>query len=397
MKRLIPVVAVLTAMPLAAQAPSPALTAPAPAPPAPAARWSADALATLHKWVAAAPDDALPALDASALEAAERVGEAAAVDRAADALALKLATMQLTGCCGAASHAGWHIPDTDRTSDLPARIAAALAGGALDRFFAGLAPRHPDYAALRAAYATEPDAARKATLGRNMERWRWLPNTLGGDPDSRMLLVNTAAFEVRYWADGKLIGRWPVVNGKVSSPTPIFAARVSGVTFNPWWDIPANIVREGIGSLAARNPAAARAKGYVWRGGKFRQRPGPNNSLGLMKLVMPNPFNIYLHDTPSKSLFARPVRAFSHGCVRVSDALGFAATLLAPTLDRAGVDRIVAGGQTTTVALPQPIPVYIAYFTAGVGPDGQVTTYPDIYGRDGAMGDRKDNKPFCAA
>ena len=360
-------------------------------------RWSAAHLAQLHHWVAAAPEDALPPPDASALETAERVGDAAAVDRAADALALRLASQHLLGCCGAAAHAGWHIPDTDTTADLPARISEALAGGGLDPFFAGLRPPSPDYAALREAYASERDPARRAVLARNMERWRWLPRDLAQGPAGAFLLVNTAAFEVRYWEGGTLVGRWPVVNGKVSSPTPIFSARVTGVTFNPWWEIPPNIVREGIGALAARNPAAARAKGYVWSAGRFRQRPGPTNSLGLMKLVMPNPFNVYLHDTPAKSLFAKPVRAFSHGCIRVSDALGFAATLLGPALDRAGVDRVVASGATTTVSLPEPMPVYIAYFTAGVGADGQIAYYPDIYRRDGAMGDRTDKRPFCAA
>ncbi|HET9628761.1 MAG TPA: L,D-transpeptidase family protein [Novosphingobium sp.] len=359
---------------------------------APAARWTAAALADLHKWVAAAPEDALPAPDASALEAAERMGDGAAVDRAADAVALKLATMHLTGCCGA-NHAGWHIVDTDIAADLPQQLTAAVSGGTLDAFFASLAPQNPDYAALRAAYATEQDPGRRATLARNMERWRWLPH----DPGLRYLLVNTAAFELRYFVGGKVYDRRPVINGKVSSPTPIFAARVTGITFNPWWDIPPNIVREGIGKLARFNPAAARAKGYVWSGGKFRQRPGPTNSLGLMKLVMPNPFNIYLHDTPSKQLFARPVRAFSHGCVRVSDALGFAEVLLRPGFPRSLIDDIVARGETTTVGLPVPMPVYIAYFTAGLGPDGQVAFYPDIYGRDGQMGDMKDISRLCAA
>jgi len=371
-----------------------ALSAQTPAVPAP--RWSAGALADLHKWVAAAPDDALPAPDASALEAAERLADAAAVDHAADALALKLATMHLTGCCGE-NHVGWHIVDSDRTADLSQRIAAAAGSGGLDAFFAGLAPKNPDYAALKAAYARETDATRRTALARNMERWRWLPQDPGLGAGGRYLLVNTAAFEVRYWSGDKLVDRRPVVNGKVSSPTPIFAARVTGITFNPWWDIPPNIVAEGIGKLARTDPAAARAKGYVWQAGKFRQRPGPTNSLGLMKLVMPNPFNIYLHDTPSKSLFARPVRAFSHGCIRVSDALGFASVLLGPSYGPETVNRIVANGETTTVALPVSMPVYIAYFTAGVGPDGQVAYYPDIYRRDGRMGDMKDNKPFCAA
>ena len=362
-----------------------------------ASRWSAATLAELHRWIAAAPDDGLPAPDAGALEAAERVGDAATTDRAADGIALRLAAMHLRGCCAVAAHAGWHITDTDTTADLPARLDAALARGTLAPFIAAVDPVGGDYAALRAAHAAERDPARRALLARNLERWRWLPRDPAQGAADAFLLVNTAAFEVRYWAHGRLVGRWPVINGKPSSPTPIFMARVSAVTFNPWWEIPPNIVREGIGALAAKNPAAARAKGYVWSAGRFRQRPGPGNALGAMKLVMPNPFNVYLHDTPTKQLFARPVRAFSHGCIRVSDALGFATTLLGPATDRAGVDAIVAGGQTTTMALLAPVPVYIAYFTAGVDAEGKVATYPDIYGRDAALGDAKDNKPFCAA
>ena len=357
---------------------------------APQARWKPARLAELHRWVAAAPADALPAPDASALEAAERLGTAEAVDRAADALALKLARMHLLGCCDAAAHAGWHIADTDRTDDLPARLATALGTG-LDPFFAGLAPRAPDYAALKAALATERDPARRTTLARNMERWRWLPR----DPGPRYLLVNPAAFEVVYRIEGETVARWRVITGKVSSPTPIFSARVTGVTLNPWWEIPPNIVREGIGRLAARNPAAARAKGYTWANGRFRQRPGPTNALGQMKLVMPNPFNIYLHDTPGKKLFDQPVRAFSHGCVRVDDALGLAATLLGT--DRAAIEAEVGAGETQSLPLAAPVPVYIGYFTAGLGADGQIATWPDIYKRDGKMGDRADPKIACAA
>ena len=369
----------LVAVPLGAEVPAP--------------RWNADQLAALHRWIAAAPEHALPAPDGSSLEAAVRLGDGGAIDRAADAAALKLARMHLNGSGDAAARGGWHIADTDRTDDLPARLTAALARGAIDGFFAGLPPAHPDYAALKAAFAAERDPARRTTLARNMERWRWLPQ----DPGEHLLLVNTAAFEVRYWAEGRLAGRWPVINGKVSSPTPVFSARVTGVTLNPWWDIPSSIVREGIGALARRNPAAARAKGYVWSGGRFRQRPGPNNSLGQMKLAMPNPFNVYLHDTPNKQLFARPVRAFSHGCVRVGDAMGFAATLLNPGTDRADIDRIVASGETRTLPLPRQVPVYIAYFTAGVDAQGKVEFYPDIYKRDGRMGDAKDPRQTCPA
>lgn len=208
-----------------------------------------------------------------------------------------------------------------------------------------------------------------------------MPLSLGRD----YLLVNPPAFELVRWRDGQRIGQWRVITGKTSSPTPIFSATVTGVNFNPWWNVPANIVRESVGSLIRRSPATARARGYVWSGGSVRQKPGPQNSLGQMKLVMPNRHSVYLHDTPNKDLFNREVRAFSHGCVRVGDAMGLAENLLEGSKTRTEIDEIVASVRTVTIPLAQPVPVYIAYFTAGVGADGAVVTYPDVYRRDGRI------------
>jgi murein L,D-transpeptidase YcbB/YkuD len=133
-------------------------------------------------------------------------------------------------------------------------------------------------------------------------------------------------------------------------------------------------------------PAEAARKGYVLQDGRYRQKPGPANALGRMKLVMPNPYSVYLHDTPSQSLFERDVRAFSHGCVRVGDALGLATALLAtsPGWDRKRADALVAAGRTTTVALAAPVPVYVAYFTAEPDGEGGMRYFPDIYQRDRA-------------
>src|SRR3546814_1081190 len=114
---------------------------------------------------------------------------------------------------------------------------------------------------------------------------------------------------------------WQVIVGKTKTPTPVFAAQVTGVTFNPWWEIPESIVAESVGKLVRTRPAEAARRGYVVQDGRYRQRPGPQNALGRMKLMMPNPYSIYLHDTPAQSLFARDVRAFSHGCVREGGAL----------------------------------------------------------------------------
>ncbi|MEZ5684357.1 MAG: L,D-transpeptidase family protein [Novosphingobium sp.] len=114
----------------------------------------------------------------------------------------------------------------------------------------------------------------------------------------------------------------------------------------------------------------------------MRQKPGESNALGRMKLVMPNPYSVYLHDTPNRDLFAEERRAFSHGCVRVGDALDFASALLAPARSRADVDALVAAGETVTLDLPRPLPVYVAYFTVASDADGRLIYFDDVYGRD---------------
>lgn len=344
-------------------------------------QWSAENIAHLRSWVSAAPDDALPRPDSAALDQAIASGNPVEVDKAANSLAIKLAQMHLLGAAPARDRAGWGINDSDRSIDTRGQLSVALSSGRIDDFFAGQRPQHPDYAVLRHAYRAETDPANKRLIARNMERWRWMPLSLGRD----YLLVNPAAFEVNRWRDGQRIGQWRVITGKTSSPTPIFSATVTGVNLNPWWNVPANIVRESVGSLIRRSPATARARGYVWGGGSVRQKPGPQNSLGQMKLVMPNRHSVYLHDTPNKDLFNRDVRAFSHGCVRVSNALGLAESLLEGSKTRAEIDAIVASNRSVTLPLVQPMPVYIAYFTAGVGADGNVVSYPDVYHRDGRI------------
>ena len=354
-------------------------------PPPPTPGWDPAQLAVLRHWVAAAPEDALPVLPTTDLDRAMAGSDKPAVDRAATALALRLARMQLLGSTPAAQQQGWHVVDTDARIDLPARLALALAAtptapnGGLDRFFDSLRPANSDYAALRRAYATEKDPAHRATLALNMERWRWLPASLGRD----YVLVNAASFKVGLWRQGQLVGFWSVIVGKAKSPTPSFSATVMGVTFNPWWEVPTKIGPE-VAKQMQRHPALARQRGYVISNGRYRQRPGPANSLGQMKLVMPNPFDVYLHDTPEKKLFVKDVRAFSHGCIRVQNALTFATTLLQGTRTPDEVNAIVASGKTTTIALGVPLPVYVTYFTAGTQGDGTVIFLPDVYGRDGS-------------
>ena len=340
--------------------------------------WNPDAIGKLRAWVAAAPDDALPRPDSNALDSALAIGDPSLIDVAASALALKLARMHLLGSASAAERAGWRIVDSDSDFDVEGQLSVALAGGRIDDFLAGQRPQHPEYAALREALRSETDPVRRQKIARSMERWRWMPISLGQD----YLLVNTAGFELTRWRGGQRVGSWRVIVGKTASPTPIFSATVTGVNINPWWNVPSNIVRESVGGLIRRSPATARARGYVWGGGSVRQKPGPGNALGQMKLVMPNPFSVYLHDTPNRDLFNQDVRAFSHGCVRVGDALGLAESLLAGVKSRSQIDALVASRNSVTVGLIRPVPVYIAYFTAGIRSDGSLALYDDIYSRD---------------
>ncbi len=353
------------------------------------ADWDGADIAGLRHWIATAADDALPNIATDRLDRALQQGDQAAIDREADALALRLARMHLLGCAGQTERSGWKITDSDKKLALEPLLEQALKNDTLDTFFALMRPAHSDYALLRAAYATERDPERRKTIALNMERWRWMPRVLGRE----YVLVNAPMFEASLWQGNARVSTWKVIVGKTSTPTPVFDTMIKGVIFNPWWEVPASIVRESVGALVRRNPSLARARGYVWGGGRYRQKPGPNNALGQMKLAMPNPFSVYMHDTPNKDLFNRDVRALSHGCIRTGDAIGYAATLLGGVRSRKDVDAIVASGKTTTINLAQPLPVYIAYFTAATDSSGTLTIQPDLYKRDARMA--AASKPGC--
>jgi len=237
-------------------------------------------------------------------------------------------------------------------------------------------PIHPYRAAVEAAFGAETDPARRAILAANLDRWRALPPQLG----QRHLLVNVPEQEVVLWENGVPVARWRAIVGRPRTPSVSFSTEITGVNLNPWWYVPQSIVRESVGALVRNNPAEARRRGYVASGGSYRQRPGPGNALGRMKLVMPNSHAIYLHDTPARHLFDQDARALSHGCIRVQDAIGFAARLAG--VSRAEMEAMAANGQTRTVPLAEPVPVHITYFTAVPGQADQLRYLDDIYGRD---------------
>lgn len=344
--------------------------------------WSAQQVGQLRHWAAATEDDALPRPDTRELDQAVAGGHPLAINRAASDLALRLGKLHLLGSTPQARRLAWHIVDTDNREPLADGLAGALMEDRLDSFLSGLRPAHPHYAALRTALAQEADPARRMAIARTMERWRWLPRDMGHE----YVLANAAGFEVTLWRDGKFVKRWAAIAGKTGTPTPSLMAEAVAVNFNPWWEVPASIARESNMRAGGR---------YVWNGKRFRQPPGPGNALGQMKLVMPNPYNIYLHDTPSKSQFTAEMRAFSHGCMRVEGALDLAQILLDGTRSAEQIERIVnpkpaapglkAEPKSTVVALPHKVPVYVIYQTVTVKPDGALAFHKDIYGRDGAI------------
>jgi murein L,D-transpeptidase YcbB/YkuD len=176
--------------------------------------------------------------------------------------------------------------------------------------------------------------------------------------------------------------------GAPEHPTPVLHARMTSVLFNPPWNVPWSIIQNEIRPLLKRDPGYLERNGYAYverNGGRqLEQLPGPNNALGQIKFEMPNLDDIYLHDTPTRTLFARSRRALSHGCVRVEDPRGLASLVLAPSPAAApdAIDQAVASGETLSVPLPHAIPVYLLYWTAFVDADGQVEFRDDIYGRD---------------
>jgi len=217
-----------------------------------------------------------------------------------------------------------------------------------------------------------------------MERWRWLPRDLG----TRYVAVNVPEYMIRVVGKGRNIASYRAIVGAPKTATPQLAETAVGMIIHPTWTIPQSIIRESVGALIANNPAAARARGYTWTGtGKnlsVVQKFGPGNSLGMMKMDMPNPHAIFLHDTPSRSLFERPVRALSHGCIRTDRAVEFAIlmSILQADFDPHEAAGLFKRGLNDRIPFTQPVQVFINYFTMASSGDGKLNSFADVYGRD---------------
>ncbi|MBS0250552.1 MAG: L,D-transpeptidase family protein [Proteobacteria bacterium] len=234
----------------------------------------------------------------------------------------------------------------------------------------------------------------------NMEEWRWMPADLG----NYYVMVNIPEFKFRVVSNGQVIHEERIVSGRPDAQSPIFSETMKTVVIKPRWNVPDSIkikellpgLRSGYDSLRRQglvmeyNGRRVDPRNVDWSRTDIRnfhvyQPPGGGNALGVVKFLFPNKHAVYLHDTPSKSLFNEPVRAFSHGCMRVRNPVSLAELILDKDKgwDKEKVDDLVKNGpEENEITLDHPIPVHVTYFTAWVDDNGEVQTFDDVYGHE---------------
>ena len=244
-------------------------------------------------------------------------------------------------------------------------------------------------------------AARIEKVELALERMRWHPETFG----KRQVVINQPEYQVRYMEDGKTTLSMRAVVGQPENQTYFFHDEIETVVYNPYWGVPQSIIVNEFLPKLHRDPGYLDRAGYVVTnaGGKeipssainwhqysgpvpfnVRQRPGPKNALGELKILFPNSHAIYMHDTPARNLFARDSRAFSHGCVRLENPRAMAAAVLGKPLSHVESNL---GGYEKAETVADKVPVWVAYFTAWPDEDGKVGYFPDVYKRDAHLGE----------
>ncbi len=225
-------------------------------------------------------------------------------------------------------------------------------------------------------------AYRTAQIAANLERLRWLPRSFG----KRYIHVNVPAFRLAAWDGGKPVLEMKVIVGQEyeGRVTPVFSDSMEFVVFRPYWNVTPDIAEKELFPKIASDPGYMGANNYEFWSEKgtrrIRQTPGEKNSLGLVKFIFPNNFNIYLHDTPQDELFEKDVRAFSHGCIRLEKPTELAQWVLGWDAGKVQ-QQMQTGGDDRRINLPRKLPVYITYGTAYIR-DGQLWFANDLYDRD---------------
>jgi murein L,D-transpeptidase YcbB/YkuD len=221
----------------------------------------------------------------------------------------------------------------------------------------------------------------------NLERMRWMPKR-----PKHCIIANIPEYKLHVFEQGREVHSMNIVVGKAANKTVIFSDQLKYVVFNPYWNVPRNIVLREILPSMQKNTNYLRRNnmeitGYQDKLPVIRQKPGPGNALGKVKFIFPNQYNIYFHDTPAKVLFTRQKRAFSHGCIRLQKPMLLANYLL-QSYSEWTPELIESAKNNKTerwITLDQPVPVWITYFTAWVNPEGVINFREDIYGHDSKM------------
>jgi murein L,D-transpeptidase YcbB/YkuD len=224
-----------------------------------------------------------------------------------------------------------------------------------------------------------PAKARVAQIEANLERWRWLPHALPAD----RIEVDIARAEATLFRGANPTLTMKVVVGDPRHQTPMFASALDAVVFNPPWNVPTSIAEAELLPKEAKDPGYLKRNDFIWTDGHLQQLPGPKSALGLLKFDLPSPFGVYLHDTPSRGAFQRPMRALSHGCMRLEKPQDLAERLLgAQGWTDDSIDRAIEAAQTLRVGLKVRTPLFVVYRTAVANAAGEVDFRPDVYGWD---------------
>lgn len=377
----------------AATAPATAMPAPVPAfqpAPPPLAHWTlADAQALLAAIKGVRSEGLTPAdYEPAKLAAQIAKGEGDELDALASRLFVWLAEDLRDGRTPMPARVQWFAVDPDQDLHPNAQLLAqATETHDVPGVLASLNPTHPDYALLRDMLGKAKDPRQIAMIKANMDRWRWLARDLG----LQYLIINVPEQELRLTVNNRIIRTYRAIVGKPGkTATPQLAEQVKNVVFNPTWTVPQSIVvGEGLGKKLIASPALAKRQGYVATKAAdgtitVVQQPGETNSLGRVKLDMPNEHAIYIHDTPNRNLFALPARALSHGCIRAERATELAMTMaiLGADLPPETAVEYNLSGKYTKVPMTKPWAVYITYFTVARDVNGLMRSFADLYGRD---------------
>ena len=289
-------------------------------------------------------------------------------------------------------------PDTLKrreTIDNPALLQKALNEKTVSETLLGLSPKHLGYRALKKELArlrhldglgAQPTGPSENQVVLNMERWRWLPNDLG----KKHIIVNIADYSLEYFEEGQSVLRMRVAVGRPYRQTPVFSSPLQAIVLNPSWHVPLRILTQDLMPKVKKDPGfLKKQKIHVLGPNRWVQEPGNLNAMGRIEFVLPNPYDVYLHDTPAGHVFEQEGRAVSSGCIRLEKPFELAMQVMKPdpnwTIKK--MFTLLEDKKRKNIVVKEPVMVHLLYWTTQVDSEGRVRYLQDIYGRDKALMD----------